>query len=622
MTRTTGALLAAALSLASAAGTARAAGLDTVDSFGHGGVAITPLAPAAQDRFLAVTPAAGGGTYAAGFVNVGGTDNAMAVARIDSNGDLDPTFDGDGVAPVNVVTGPFAAPPAGAAPTGAAELARGVAVQSDGRIVVSGPAETATSPAPLDSRDIDVYVSRLHVDGSLDTTFGEGGTRRIDLSSGDSTGDTIVTDQAWGLNVLADDKIVVTGGRGTDIAARPGRTDRDLALIQLTADGDLDPAFSGGGGGPGVSVFGATAGGRDFSENARQAVVQPDGRIVAAGYGSLPESSPGAGDDLTNRPILGRVLPDGTLDATFGRGGVAAAEVLGPKPAGGEAYDIGLQSDGRLVLTGYGSRTGGPPDLIAYRFNADGTWDRTYGDGGATVYDRAGLEDRGRDLVVLPDDRTLVVGSTAPSAVAGTPQLNALLYMLEPDGRPDASFGAGGAISVHLGGPSDAFFGSTLLPGGRKVVAAGYRGASPNAGDDAALARVDVGAGATGSRGAPGPGGPAGPAGSAGPARTAGSGGRKATAAKAGVSCRLSGRRRNRLTCTVRHAPSARGALRLRVTRAGRLVAAGRARARGGPSTVVRLRGVVRAARRYTLTTTLPAGPRTRTRITQQLVVR
>ncbi|MGH2919297.1 MAG: hypothetical protein ACRDLS_11990, partial [Solirubrobacteraceae bacterium] len=131
MRRTTKTLLAAALSLGSAAAAAHAAGLDTVDSFGTGAIASTPLAPAAQDRFLTVTPAPGGGTYGAGFVNAGGTDNAMAVARVDVNGNLDPTFDGDGVAVVNVVTGPFGVPPAGATPTGAAEVARGVAIQSD-----------------------------------------------------------------------------------------------------------------------------------------------------------------------------------------------------------------------------------------------------------------------------------------------------------------------------------------------------------------------------------------------------------------------------------------------------------------------------------------------------------
>ena len=106
MRRTSGVLLAAALGLGSAASAASAAGLDTVDTFGVGGVAITPLAPAAQDRFLGVTPGPGGGTYAVGFVNAGGTDTAMALARVDTNGDLDPTFDGDGVATLNVVSRP------------------------------------------------------------------------------------------------------------------------------------------------------------------------------------------------------------------------------------------------------------------------------------------------------------------------------------------------------------------------------------------------------------------------------------------------------------------------------------------------------------------------------------
>jgi uncharacterized delta-60 repeat protein len=631
MTRTSGALLTAALVLGAGPSSAAAAGLDTIDSFGVGGVALTPLAPAAQDRFLGVTPAGGGGVYAVGFVNAGGTDNAMAVSRVDVNGDLDPTFDGDGVAVVNVVTGPFAPPPPGTtAPTGAAETARGVGVQSNGKIVIAGQAETA-SPPPADSRDLDIYVSRLNANGTLDASFGVAGTRRIDLSNGDSTDNAIVPDQAYGLNILADDRIVVTAARGTDIVARPAKTDRDFALVQLSADGAPDPGFSGGGGGPGVSIFGASVGGRNFSENARQTVVQPDGKLVTAGYSSLPESSPGAGDNLTNRPILARVAPNGTLDASFGTGGIATAEVLGPKPAGGEAYDIGRQSDGRFVLTGYGTRTGGPVDLVAYRFNADGTWDQTFGSGGATVYDRAGLEDRGRDLVVLPDDRTVIVGSTAPNAVATTAQINALVYMLKPDGKPDASFGSDGAISVHLGGPSDALFGSTLLPGGRKVVAAGYRGASPNAGDEAALVRIHLGPGATGPagpqglQGVPGPAGPAGARGPAGPAGATGARGPRGPRGRAAdikVSCRLAGRRRNRITCTVRRARVARGTIRLRLLRGGRLVASGRGAGRGRGWTVFAPRGSARAGHRYTMIATLPSGPRTRTTVRQSILLR
>ena len=628
MTRTSGVLLTAALTLGAGASSADAAGLDTIDSFGLGGVAVTSLAPGAQDRFLGVTPAGGGGVYAVGFVNAGGTDNAMAVARVDVNGELDPTFDGDGVAVVNAVTGPFATPPAGSAPTGAAETARGVGVQSDGKIVIAGQAETATAPAPADSRDLDIYVSRLNADGTLDGSFGVGGTRRIDLSSGDSTDSAIVTDQAYGLNILADDRIVVTAARGTDIAVRPEKTDRDLALVRLSADGDLDPLFSGGGGGPGVSVFGASAAGRNFSENPRQTVVQPDGKLVTAGYSSLRESSPGAGDNLTNRPILARVKTDGTLDASFGTGGIAMAEVLGPKPAGGEAYDIARQSDGRFVLTGYGSRTGGPVDLIAYRFNADGSWDQTFGSGGATVYDRAGLEDRGRDLVVLPDDRVVVVGSTAPSAVGTAAQLNALVYMLRPNGTPDASFGSDGAISVHLGGPSDALFGSALMPGGRKVVAAGYRGALPNSGDEAALIRIHLGrdagkpVGPAGPQGPAGPGGPAGPQGPSGAAGPAGPAGPRGRVADIRVSCRLAGPRRNRIACTVRRARIARGVVRVRLMRGGRLVAGGSGGARGDTATVLLRRGSARAGQRYTLLATLPTGARSPIRITRSILLR
>ena len=552
---------------------------------------------------------------------------------------------------MNVVTGPFAVGENGSTPTGSAETARGVGVQPDGKIIVSGQAETPPGSTPFDSRDIDIYVSRFNTNGTLDATFGDTvntpGTRRINLSNGDATGTALVTDQAWGLNVLADGSILVTGRRGTDIAARPTKLDSDFGVVKLTPGGALDTSFgntdidAAGDASDGVALANETVpDGRSFSENPRQSVVHADGRILTAGYSSLPAALPAPA--YGNRPIAARFTASGALDPTFGGNGVASAEPFGPLPAISEAYDVGVQSTGKYIFAGYGSRTGvGPVDLVSYRFNADGTHDTSFGTNGGTTYDRAGVEDRARDLVVLPDDRVLIAGSTGTHLVSATPQLNGLLYMLQANGAPDASFGSDGAISVHLGGPSDAFFGSTVLPGGKKAIAAGYRGAASNVDDEAALVRVDLSTGATGPAGPAGPAGPlgpggpagaggpaivgpagpGGPAGSTGPAGTRGPTGPRGPSANIRVSCRLAGVKRKRIICTVRRVTTTRGAVRVRVTRAGRLVASGQ-RMAATKTTVVGLRGIVRAGQRYTLTTTLPAGPRTRTKVVTKITLR
>src|SRR5262245_53599506 len=126
------------------------AGID--DTFGSTGTVFTSLSPL-SDRYQNATRAPGGGTYNVGYTTVAGTDRAFVVTRVDANGELVDSFGDHGKAVVNVVTGPFAPGPGGAAaPTGVAEIARGVVVQADGKIVISGQAETPPTAGKPDSR--------------------------------------------------------------------------------------------------------------------------------------------------------------------------------------------------------------------------------------------------------------------------------------------------------------------------------------------------------------------------------------------------------------------------------------------------------------------------------------
>ncbi|MFC9388492.1 calcium-binding protein [Streptomyces venezuelae] len=169
---------------------------------------------------------------------VGNTAFDIGVARYNSNGTLDTTFSGDGM-----VTADF----------GGTEFGNAVAVQPDGKIVAAG------------SGGAGFAVLRYNADGSPDAGFGTGGRTSVN-----APGDGGI---AYGLALQQNGKIVLAG-RADD----PNSSEaNDFGLARLNVNGTVDTGF----GGDGFVVTGFN----DFDE-ARGVLVQPDGKIVAAGYGA------------------------------------------------------------------------------------------------------------------------------------------------------------------------------------------------------------------------------------------------------------------------------------------------------------------------------------------------
>jgi uncharacterized delta-60 repeat protein len=204
--------------------------------------------PVGEGRGVALQP--DGNILVAGYAQIAGTNNDFAVARIMPGGGLDPTFNGTGVQLVPFDLG-----------GGKNDTARGVALQPDGRIVLVG---TAERQAP----NYDFAMARLNANGSLDTTFNGTGKQTVafDLGGGND-------DEATGVTLQAGGKIVVSG------FAQTGPTNYDFALVRLTANGSLDPAFNG----TGKETIPFDLGGSDQDE-AFAAAVQPDGKIVVVGF--------------------------------------------------------------------------------------------------------------------------------------------------------------------------------------------------------------------------------------------------------------------------------------------------------------------------------------------------
>ncbi|WP_437765577.1 delta-60 repeat domain-containing protein [Sorangium sp. So ce281] len=409
---------------------------------------VVALDEATDDRFWAVAFDAESRAYAAGHVAVAG-DAYMAVARFKTDGSFDTTFGTNGVARVNVVAGKTT------------ETARGIVLQSDGKIVLAGQVEHDPSATPSDA---DLAVVRFNTDGTLDTTFGTGGIAIHDLGAGEgNTGDLL-----WGADRDASDRLVLFASRKA-----AARADRDRAIVRLTANGALDTTFATEG------VHTLDVDGLNLGDNPRNGFVQADGKIFSSGYTSVGGR---------NQIVLLRLNQDGTPDTTFSSDGVVR---LAPFPVGmAEAYGAARQSDGKYVTTGYGrSEESGAVDLVSFRVTATGGFDPSWGVGGGVLLDVAGDNDRGRNLLALPGDRVVMVGSATPA----TGNVDGMIALFDKDGALDTRFDPSGYRRYSFERPDDSLYGVALSPNGAWLAAAGYRsdGDGPED-DDATLVLLPV----------------------------------------------------------------------------------------------------------------------------------
>src|SRR5262249_43213939 len=137
---------------------------------------IVQISRIGHDRFYGVTYDESGALYAVGQITNStdaGADTSLLLTKFTAAGERDPSFGGTGSVTSNVTPGTNG------------EILRAIAVQSSGKIVVSGTAEHL---GVADARDRDIVVLRFNPDGTVDDTFGANGTVRIDLSTGVANG--------------------------------------------------------------------------------------------------------------------------------------------------------------------------------------------------------------------------------------------------------------------------------------------------------------------------------------------------------------------------------------------------------------------------------------------------
>lgn len=410
---------------------------------------LVPVSAMGHDRFFGVTFDPAGNFYATGVVadsTETTADFRTVVAKFNASGALDTTFGTNGFATHNLATGTNG------------EVTRGIVVQPSGKIVVVATVEHAGAS---DMRDRDIALARFNANGMIDTTFGMGGVVTLDLSAGEVSGSSYVADSAWGLSAYPDGRLVVTGAQ-----KRMGATDTDFAVIRLTVDGMRDMTF----GTNGVTAVDIN----NRSASPRTATILADGSVVAAGY---------MDDGGVVKPVLFKLNPMGQLDTTFATNGIFSPTVL---MAATEAYGAALQGTS-FVTAGYGRNAATESlDWLSLRVSAGGMLDTTYGTSGVARLDLAMFNDNARSLVVLPDNRVMLVGGGRPTEM----NVDGMIAVLTMNGQPDTSFGARGIRTYDFGGASDFFWGAALSPDRTRVALVGTKGVGTGMGNDDAVVHV------------------------------------------------------------------------------------------------------------------------------------
>ncbi len=312
-------------------------------------------------------------------------------------------------------------------PISGMQFGNAVAQQTDGKYVMVGWSDAAGTR--------DFIVARYNFDGSLDTSFGSGAGYVV-TAIGTSN------DEAQDVQVLADGKILVAG------YAINGSNGTDIALVRYNADGSLDTSF---GGGTGRVMSGWTG-----EDNAISMVVQSDGKILVGG-------------SAANDYIVARFNADGSIDTSFGTSGRITTDFTSNSDVG---RSIAIQNDGKIIIAGQASN--GNLDFGIVRYNTNGTLDTTFGTGGRATVDFGSSSDQAYAVAVQSDGRIVITGFTN---VNGTTDV--AVARLTSTGALDTTFNGTGRVVTTIGTASD-FGMDLKIQSDGKILVGGYRSGTSN----------------------------------------------------------------------------------------------------------------------------------------------
>ncbi len=291
--------------------------------------------------------------------------------------------------------------------------ARAVVIRPDGGIIVVGRRDVGVNA------HTQFGAAGYDATGNVDPNFGTGGIATTPIGGADDGAFDAADDRDGGF---------VAVGR-TDAA---GLINTDFAVARYTADGKPNPAFPAGG------FVTTDVAGRGDGANA--VAVQPDGKIVAAGFA---QTSP-----IDFDFALVRYNRDGTLDHSFGGDGIVTTE-LGDEHEAANA--VAIQPDGKIVAVGDSGE-----NVALARYLPGGGLDPTFGGAGTVVSD-LGFDDVANGVAITSGGTILIAGTRLGPHV----NLDPYVASYGPNGRLNLGFGDFGIADTDLSGGDD--FGDDLV---------------------------------------------------------------------------------------------------------------------------------------------------------------
>lgn len=289
------------------------------------------------------------------------------------------------------------------------QFPRAIAIDGKGRIVVVGEWVHMFTAQPV--------VARFEPDGFLDPSFGHNGIVEPRLNAPNTGPFPLASIEGVAIDSVGR---IVFGGTIAGLSFS-----HNLVVGRLLEDGSPDPSF----GDDGLLAInsGST---EDFGA---ALAIDGQGRIL---FGGTIDRYGGE----TERAVAIRITPEGSLDPTFGAGGIAKAA------GSGNAETITVEPSGAVLLAG-GAMVAGSRQFLLARFDSHGNLDSSLGGDGQVTLDPPGPPGEKVAAAVAVDGsgRLLLAGREGTEGNEAAPVVRLL-----PDGSPDPSFGIGGTPLLPL----------------------------------------------------------------------------------------------------------------------------------------------------------------------------
>ncbi len=358
-------------------------------SFGNGGKVITKLSATDFGEISSIALQQDGKIVATGYsFNAVTSKYYLKTLRYKTSGVLDSSFGNNGIVTTAISL--------------VDEDATSIVVQANGKILVTGYAMLAS---------YDFVIIRYKPNGNLDSSFGLNGIVIKDLGD-DEYANTMA--------LQADGKILIAGSASNG-------NNQDFTVLRYDTNGTIDNTF----GSSGKVMIPMATGTEDIPISM---LVQPDGKIVLGGFSFNTTT-------FINKISIARISATGVLDNTFGSSGKILSSL---NAAGDMVFSIALQSDGKILATGSSDRT--TSDILLLRYTASGLPDNTFGTSGVVYTGFGNKADQGISVAVQANGKIWVSGTTDSNAT------DFALLRYNANGTLDNGFGNGGKVVTNISG--------------------------------------------------------------------------------------------------------------------------------------------------------------------------